>query len=122
MNSSKIFKVIFIIWFIFTLFLFLAPFPFFSHSVFSKSDKISHIIITFLTALLFYLSFKEFGWFVPFFFTILYGSIVEVTQSFLPFRSFSIFDFIADIVGATGFLVFYFLNKNFLSNSEKSRL
>jgi len=49
------------------------------------------------------------GWIPAFSFTILYGGLVEIIQIFIPFRSSSIIDFFADIVGASIFLIFYFL-------------
>lgn len=112
----RISRFLFIMWFLFTLFLFFAPFSF-SFSITEKSDKISHFFIAFFTSLLFYFSFKNKGWTGAFFFTVFYGGLVEVMQGLLPFRSFSIFDFLADIVGASGFVIFYFSTKNYSKKS-----
>ncbi len=110
--KSNTFKTLFFIWIIFTMFVFLTPVSF-RESLFKNSDKIYHIISSFITASLFYLSFKGKKWALlgSILFTIFYGLIIEILQFFLPCRDFSTLDLISDGLGAGIFLCFSLLFK-----------
>ena len=71
------------------------------------SDKVLHFLAFFGFAVLIDASFKPARFWVwsasP---LIFYGALIEILQSFTPYRSFSVWDWIADIVGV---LVFYLI-------------
>lgn len=68
--------------------------------VFSISDKLNHLVAFWTLGLLLDFSFPESGYSIyKIMILLLYGLGIEITQAFLPFRFFSLFDVIADLVG-----------------------
>ena len=65
-------------------------------------DKIGHFGSFFLLAALTHLAFRPKCWYL-FFGLIGYAGIIEVVQSYLPYRSASWADLLADILGVLGF-------------------
>ena len=64
------------------------------------TDKIVHIIMYFFcTAAFYFIGIKRYV-----VFSIAYGTIIELIQYFLPWRSFSFYDIIANCIGA---ILFY---------------
>ena len=81
-----------------------------------ESDKIVHFIMYFFCAGIFY--FLKIKYYVLF--AILYGFLIEIIQYFIPWRSFSLGDILANSLGAIAFyfsLKFYF-NKKFNYNKN----
>ncbi len=76
-------------------------------------DKIVHFLIYGITAILFLRFFYEMatahGFIGPLSIlsAFLYGLLIEVIQNFLPYRSFSVMDIIANLAGATVFVFLY---------------
>jgi len=66
----------------------------------SSNDKLDHFAAFFVLALLADFSFpaRAYQWpkFLPLLF---YGLLIEIIQHFLPYRSFSWFDFLTDCIG-----------------------
>ena len=72
-----------------------------------NSDKLVHIIMYFFVAMSFYfLNFRNY-----ILWAILYGVGIEFVQYFLPYRSCSFWDAVANSIGA---LIFFFINRYFL--------
>lgn len=74
-----------------------------------NSGKISHFLIYFITAFLFYRSFKytfRFALFLSFLFPSIFGVLMEVIQHFILTRGFSLANIAAD-VGGTGIFVLF---------------
>ncbi len=78
-----------------------------------QSDKIVHFFMYFLcSAAIYLLKFKHF-----IILSVLYGIFIEIVQYFIPWRSFSIADIVANCFGAITFLIFlkyYKKSKNLL--------
>ncbi len=73
-------------------------------------DKILHFTGFFYLMVFFLKGYKESAWYKMLVLTILIGLLVEIVQAFLPYRSFSLYDFLADALGAvSGYLSFRFL-------------
>ncbi len=78
-------------------------------------DKIVHIIFFMALTFFYSLTFKK-----PikiFLFFCIYGAIIEVIQYFMPWRSFELYDIVADIFGSTIGMALYFPAKKLLVNS-----
>jgi VanZ family protein len=107
-KKTTLLKVTFVLSVIFASFLFLKQG---GHSgiTFQHADKIAHFLIFFSLTLLLDLSFKLS---VNKILLILsaYGVTIEVLQSFLPYRSASLGDILADILGV---VVYIFLLRTF---------
>ncbi|GHB57084.1 teicoplanin resistance protein VanZ [Psychrosphaera saromensis] len=107
-KKTTLLKVTFVLSVIFASFLFLKQG---GHSgiTFEHADKIAHFLIFFSLTLLLDLSFKLS---VNKILLILsaYGVTIEVLQSFLPYRSASLGDILADILGV---VVYIFLLRTF---------
>ena len=77
------------------------------------SDKLNHLIAFFTLALLIDLAYSNKSLFWKFNFLILYGSLIEFVQYFLPYRESSLYDLAAGIAG----LLFYFIVRGLMINS-----
>lgn len=78
-----------------------------------NSDKIAHLIVYFLTSLIFYYTFRfRIRWTVLFavIFSIFFGVLMEFTQNLLPYREFSIYDIIGNTSGAVMAGIFLLVN------------
>ena len=75
----------------------------------SANDKILHFIEFFILSLILFLAFKASGAKYPYVLAILIaislGILTELIQIYVPGRSFSIYDIIADILGAVTILI-----------------
>ncbi|MFB3116537.1 MAG: VanZ family protein [Gammaproteobacteria bacterium] len=79
----------------------------------SSYDKLNHFVVFFVLALLTDFSFPGYSFnVIKVIFLISYGFSLEIIQHFLPYRMFSLFDIVADIVGlaAYGMLIPVFKN------------
>lgn len=105
LKDKRLFQIIFYFWIIFETFIFLLPAP--EKIPFKNSDQIFHITFSFITALLFYFSFKgrKLDLLGSFVFAISYGLLMEILQGLLPFRDFSLIDFFSDVFGAGIFVI-----------------
>lgn len=103
-------RIILGIWLISNLFIFLMPVSI-GKSIFKNSDKIYHFLFSFVTAFIFYFSFKSWKFVLPgsLIFPVGYGFFIEILQTFLPYRDFSIFDLFFDTLGGTIFILGFFL-------------
>jgi VanZ family protein len=72
------------------------------------SDKLSHALAFLVLSLLLDFSFPDsgFNWkkYLPLF---LYGIMIECIQYFLPYRSFSLLDMVADALGITTYVIIF---------------
>jgi VanZ family protein len=66
-----------------------------------ESDKVVHFIMYFFCAAAFY--FLKFKYYL--FYAIGYGIFIEIVQYFIPWRSFSVGDIIANSLGALSFFI-----------------
>ncbi len=72
-------------------------------------DKILHFVGFFYLMVFFLRGYTENSWFKMLMITILIGLSVEIVQAFIPYRSFSFYDFLADSSGAIlGYLSYRF--------------
>jgi len=116
-NKPLLLKILFILSVIFASFLFLKQG---GHSGinFQHADKVGHFLIFFSLALLLDLSFKL---------TInksliilsAYGVLIEVMQSFLPYRDASAGDILADILGVVVYLLLFRKTLHSIFHKEK---
>lgn len=68
------------------------------------SDKVLHFLAFFGFAVLIDASIKPVNyWFWGGWLLVAYGALIEILQSFTPYRSFSMWDWVADIVGIAAF-------------------
>ncbi|WP_037444972.1 VanZ family protein [Shewanella mangrovi] len=90
-----------------------------SYLVFSKPsypqnipgmDKVGHVGSFFGLTLLAYFAFRP-RWYLVFIATACYGALIEVVQSYLPYRSADYHDFIADMCGVVLFYLLLFLSR-----------
>ena len=81
-------------------------------------DKIGHLGSFFLLSALAHLAFKP-KWFYLFFGLIAYAGLIEIVQSYLPYRSASWADFAADIFGIVMFYLLLFGYKKLSFGSVK---
>ncbi len=73
-------------------------------------DKVLHFVGFFYLMVFFLRGYRENTWYKMLVLTILIGLLVEIVQAFLPYRSFSLYDFLADFLGAvSGYLSYRFL-------------
>jgi len=77
-----------------------------------QSDKVAHFIMYIFCSASFY--FLQFRYYILF--SISYGILMEIIQYFIPWRSFSIADIIANSIGAVSFLLIlkFLYNKKLL--------
>jgi VanZ family protein len=100
----------FYILFFLSLFLFFAPIEDGGKKIFPHLDKIAHFSIFFLMT--FFLILGRLKKNYALIFSILYALITEIIQTFLDYRTGSIFDFVSDILGITFAIFFiFFLEK-----------
>ena len=71
----------------------------------SSFDKMQHVVVYFLLTVLIYLSSKKA--ILSFFLAGVYGILIELIQNLLPYRFFSLFDVLANFVGAGFVFIFY---------------
>lgn len=84
----------------------------------NQIDKLYHFIAFMVFAFVYRLAFKQTKIFLIFMFSIALGAFIEIVQYYLPNRSFSFADLIADILGAfVGLLIAQFAINKF-SNSK----
>ena len=99
----------FYILFLISLYLFFAPFND-DPEIFPHLDKIVHFSIFFLMT--FFLIVGRLKRNYALIFCIIYALFIEIVQTFLNYRTGSIFDFISDILGVTFAIFFiFFLEK-----------
>jgi len=100
----------FYILFLISLYLFFAPFEDDGPEIFPHIDKIAHFSIFFLMT--FFLIIGRLKKNYALIFCILYALLTEIIQTFLNYRTGSIFDFVSDILGITFAIFFiFFLEK-----------
>ena len=101
----------FYILFLISLYLFFAPFEDDGPEIFPHTDKIAHFSIFFLMTV--FLTFGRLRRDYALIFCILYALFTEILQTFLNYRTGSIFDFVSDILGITfAFFLFFSLKKD----------
>ena len=99
----------FYILFLISLYLFFTPFDD-SPEIFPHTDKIAHFSIFFLMTI--FLIFGKLKRYYALIFCIFYALFTEIVQTFLNYRTGSIFDFVSDILGITFAIFFvFFLEK-----------
>ena len=99
----------FYILFLISLYLFFAPIED-RTEIFPHTDKIGHFSIFFLMTV--FLIFGRLKKNFALIFCILYALLTEIIQTFLNYRTGSIFDFVSDILGITFAIFFvFFLEK-----------
>ena len=100
----------FYILFLISLYLFFAPLEYDGSEIFPHLDKIAHFSIFFLMTLFLIVGRLEKNY--ALIFCILYALVTEIVQTFLNYRTGSIFDFVFDILGITFAIFFiFFLEK-----------
>ena len=100
----------FYILFLISLYLFFAPLKDDGPEIFPHMDKIAHFSIFFLMTV--FLIFGRLKWYYALIFCIFYALFTEIVQTFLIYRTGSIFDFVSDILGITFAIFFvFFLEK-----------
>ena len=100
----------FYILFLISLYLFFAPFED-GPEIFPYLDKIAHFSIFFLMTLFLIIGRLKRNY--ALIFCILYALFIEIIQTFLNYRTGSIFDFVSDILGITFAIFFlFFLEKS----------
>ena len=116
-NKALLLKVIFVLSVIFASFLFLKQG---GHSGvnFQHADKVGHFVIFFSLALLLDLSFNL-SINKSLIVLSAYGVIIEVMQSFLPYRDASAGDIFADILGVVVYLLLFRKPLHSIFNKEK---
>jgi VanZ family protein len=104
-NKPLLLKVLFVLSVTFASFLFLKQG---GHSGvnFQHADKVGHFLIFFSLALLLDFSFK-FSVIKSLIILSIYGVLIEVMQSFLPYREASAGDILADVLGVVIYLVLF---------------
>ena len=84
-----------------------------SVSVYLINDKLGHALMFFvLTFLCSHALGKKFGY-KAIFSLVMFGLAIEVIQYFLSWRSFSIFDWFADIIGIVAYVVIHRLKRTY---------
>jgi len=99
----------FFILFLISLYLFFAPFKDDGPEIFPHLDKIAHFSIFFLMTVFLIVGKLKRNYAIIF--CILYALFVEIVQTFLNYRTGSIFDFVSDILGVTFAIFFIFFLK-----------
>ena len=100
----------FYILFFISLFLFFAPFEENVSDIFPQSDKLAHFSIFFLMTVFLIVGRLKMNY--ALIFCTLYALVTEIVQTFLNYRTGSIFDFVSDILGITfAFFFVFFLEK-----------
>ncbi len=100
----------FYILFLTSLYLFFAPFEDDAQKIFPHLDKIGHFSIFFLMTV--FLINGKLKKHYALIFCILYALFTEIIQTFLSYRTGSIFDFVSDVLGITfGIFFIFFLEK-----------
>ncbi len=105
--------------------LFLSTYKFSYQNAPENSDKLVHFIIYFFTSFISYLYFlkyiknKKLLTIFSVLFAILYGIIMECIQYFLPYRSFSTGDIIANSLGAIIFGILAIPKNKLTINGQK---
>ena len=99
-NRSHIFKFLLLVTLLIISYLVFSR-PGYNQSI-PHIDKIGHFGSFFILSALSHLAFRP-RWYVLFFGLIAYAGMIEIVQSYLPYRSASWADFAADILGIIGF-------------------
>ena len=100
----------FCIFFLISLYLFFAPLEDDNSDIFPHLDKVAHFSIFFLMTI--FLVVGRLKRIYALIFCILYALFTEIIQTFLNYRTGSIFDFVSDILGITFAIFFiFFLEK-----------
>ena len=94
----------FYILFLISLYLFFTPLESDRQKIFPHSDKVGHFSIFFLMTIFLVIGRLKKNY--ALIFCILYALFVEIVQTFLNYRTGSIFDFVSDILGIT-FAIFF---------------
>lgn len=101
-------------WLLIVLILSIIPVP--ETDIGSKGlDKVVHFTIYGITALLFYKLLYNMGGpgiigLISVVIASLYGLIIEIIQSLIPYRSFSVSDILSNFLGAAAFIVLWRIN------------
>ena len=100
----------FYILFLISLYLFFAPFQDDGPEIFPHSDKVTHFFIFFLMTVILIVGRLKRNY--ALIFCISYALLTEIVQTFLNYRTGSIYDFVSDILGITFAIIFiFFLEK-----------
>lgn len=122
-NAEKIIAYIFYVWMITVTFL--SVYKFGNMNAPENSDKVVHSIIYFISSIFGYLYFarfikhKKLLTLISVFFACFYGILMECIQYFLPYRSFSKEDIIANCLGALIFGIIVIPNNRLTINGQK---
>ena len=84
------------------------------------NDKFAHGMIFFVLAFLYSHSFGNNYGFRPVLILTGFGLLIEIIQYFLPWRSFSLLDWLADIIGIISYDVIHRLKKIILARKKLS--
>jgi glycopeptide antibiotics resistance protein len=112
MKISRTLFILFVIWMVFVTIGSLLPSTSFPSWVDlgGNKDKIAHFVMYFVTSLLFYLTFRNRFRTTDIYavlFASSYGAILEVAQLFVPGRSCSFKDLVANLSGVLFFFILY---------------
>ena len=100
----------FYILFLISLYLFFAPLKDDGPEIFPHFNKVAHFSIFFLMTV--FLIFGRLKWYYALIFCIFYALFTEIVQTFLNYRTGSLFDFVSDILVITFAIFFvFFLEK-----------
>ncbi len=111
---------IFVTWLL--LITYLSIIPTFDIDTLKHSDKIIHLLIYFFTSFIFYYSFRlQIKRIIPFaiLFSIIFGTLMEVLQITLSYRSFSVEDIMANSMGALIAGAFLRCKVRYLTSSQQ---
>jgi VanZ family protein len=99
-----------------TMVTFFATVPLEALKLLPDNDKLIHVIIFFILAVLVDYSFHEssFG-FYKILFLMIFGLLIEVIQYFIPSKHFSLYDLAADCIGVALFWLIMLISKTFIN-------
>ncbi|MGB0893627.1 MAG: VanZ family protein [Parashewanella sp.] len=115
LNLSLIFKCLLLITLIVVSYLVFSK-PTYSQGI-PHIDKIGHLGSFFALSLLAHLAFKP-KWIYLLLGLCLYAGLIEVVQSYLPYRSASWADFAADILGIVIFYIGLYIKRTFITDRK----
>ncbi len=111
--SAKLYRIGFALFFIATLYLMFYR-PSSMSLGFSINDKVAHAVTFFIMTLLICRGFRQYYGYGVLVGLALFGLLIEVVQYLLPWRSFSIADWLADIAGIVGYHILHLLRVRFV--------
>jgi len=108
LTTKRFYRVFAIVWLLVVAVLSLIPVP---KGVNMVSDKTIHFFFYLITSMIVYLSISNEKFVRSLSITVIsvlfYGIFLEVLQSLVPYRTFSIYDIIANTLGIVTYIVFY---------------